>query len=83
MLPKIGCPPKLLSIIRSFHDGMMSTVQFDGDMSAEFEVKSGVEQGCVLNRSRFHAKTKIRKVLIRDMLFADAAALASHDEQGL
>ena len=26
MLPLIGCPPKLLSIVRSFHDGMMSTV---------------------------------------------------------
>ena len=48
MLPLIGCPPKLLSIVRSFHDGMMSTVQFDGNVSAEFGVKSGVKQGCVL-----------------------------------
>ena len=26
MLPIIGCSPKLLSLIRSFHDGMLSTV---------------------------------------------------------
>ena len=45
MLPLIGCPSKLLSIVRSFHDGMMSTVQFDGDMSAKFRVKSRVKQG--------------------------------------
>ena len=31
----IGYLP-ILSIVRSFHDGVMSTVQFDGDMSAEF-----------------------------------------------
>ena len=48
MLPLIGCPPKLLSIVKSFHDGMRSTVQFDGDFSNDFEVKSGVKQGCVL-----------------------------------
>jgi len=118
MLPLIGCPPKLLSIIRSFHDGMMSTVQFDGDISDEFGVKSGVKQGCVLaptlfgiffslllrhafwsstdgvylhsrsdgglfNIARFRAKTKTRTVTIRDMLFADDAALASHSEEGL
>ena len=48
MLPLIGCPSKLLSIVRSFHNDMMSTVQFDGDMPAEFGVKSGVKQGCIL-----------------------------------
>ena len=53
MLPLIGCPPKLLSIVRSFHDGMMSTVQFDGDVSAEFGVKSGVKQGCILAPTLF------------------------------
>jgi len=118
MLPLIGCPPKLLSIVKSFHDGMMSTVQFDGDLSNEFKVKSGVKQGCVLaptlfgiffsmllrhafhtstdgvylhsrsdgslfNTSRFRAKTKLRTVTIRDMLFADDAALVSHSEDGL
>ena len=53
MLPLIGCPPKLLSIVRSFHHSMMSTVQFDGDMTAEFGVKSGVKQCCVLAPTLF------------------------------
>ena len=53
MLPLIGCPPKLLSIVRSFHNGMMSTVQFDGNVSAEFGVKSGVKQGCILTPTLF------------------------------
>ena len=48
VLPLIGCPPRLLSIVRSFHDGMMGTVQLDDDLSAEFGVKSGVKQGCVI-----------------------------------
>ena len=53
MLPLIGCPPKLLIIVRSFHNGMMSTAQFNGNVSAEFGVNSGVKQGCVLTLTLF------------------------------
>ena len=118
LLPRIGCPPKLLSLIQSFHDSMMGTVFFDGDVSAPFPIKSGVKQGCVLaptlfgfffalllkhafgddqegiflhtrsdgklyNNARLKAKTKIRRVLIRDMLFADDAAIVTHSEEHL
>ena len=48
ILPKIGCPPKLLSIIRSFHEDMKGTVVFDGSTSAAVNIRSGVKQGCVL-----------------------------------
>ena len=48
ILPKIGCPPRLLSIIRSFHEDMKSTVVFDRSTSAAFNIRSGVKQGCVL-----------------------------------
>ena len=100
ILPLIGCPPRLL------------IVQYDGETSPEFGVKSGVKLGCVLaptlfgiffdmlfkhtstegvylhfrsngklfNISRLKAKSKTRKVFIRDMLFADDAALATHSE---
>ena len=53
MLPLIGCPSKLLSIVRSFYNDMISVVQFDGDMSAEFGVRSGVKQGCILTPTLF------------------------------
>lgn len=53
ILPKIGCPPKLLSIIRSFHEGMKGTVVFDGSTSAAFNIRSGVKQGCVLAPTLF------------------------------
>ena len=118
LLQKIGCPPHLLAVVRSFHDNMHSTVCYNGATSKEFPVSSGVKQGCVLaptlfgiffsmllqhafkdcsegvfihtrsdgklyNIARLRAKTKVKKVLIREMLFADDAALTSHTEDGL
>jgi hypothetical protein len=117
ILPKIGCPPKLQSLIESFHTDMMRTVQFNGSCSEPFSINSGVKQGCVLaptlfgiffalllkhafgtategiyrtrsdgkffNLSRLRAKTKVREELIRDMLFADDAALATHTQEEL
>ena len=104
VLAKIGCPPKLLSLIQSFHTGMKSIIQFDGWSSEAFSISGGVKQGCVLaptlfgiyfavmlkqafgsstegiylhtrsdgklfSLSRLKAKTKVREVLIRDMVF--------------
>ena len=118
ILPKIECPPKLLSITESFHNNMKGTVQFDGNLSDSFDIRSGVKQGCVLaqtlfgiffsmllkhafgkategiylhsrsdgklfNLARLSAKTKVREILIRDMLFADDAAVATHSEHQL
>ena len=114
----IGCPPKLLRMITSFHKGMKGTVQYDGSSSDPFPIKSSVKQGCVLaltlfdilfslllryafseseegiyphtrsNGSLFNlaclrAKTKVRKVLVREMLFADDAAITAHTETPL
>ena len=118
ILQKIGCPPKLLAIITSFHQDMESTVCLDGATSNAFPVSSGVKQGCVLapilfgiffsmllqyafvdctegvyvwtrsngklfNTARLRAKTKAYVVLIRELLFADDAALTSHSEEDL
>ena len=33
VLGKAGCPPKLLSLLRSFHNGMMGKVLYDGETS--------------------------------------------------
>ena len=47
ILQKIGCPPKLLAIITSFHQDMQSMVCFDGATSNAFPVGSAVKQDCV------------------------------------
>ena len=48
ILPKTGCPPRLLNIIKSFREGMKGTVVFDGSVSDLFDIQRGVKQGCVL-----------------------------------
>ncbi|XP_063585836.1 uncharacterized protein LOC134763209 [Penaeus indicus] len=118
LLQRIGCPPRLLSLVVSFHQDMSGTVQFDGSCSEPFAIKNGVKQGCVLaptlfgiffslllsyafrdsddgvfihtrsngglfNLARLRAKTKIQRVLIRELLFADDAGLVAHTEAAL
>ena len=53
ILSKLGCPPKFVSIIRSFHDGMMARVVENGCVSDPFPVSNGVKQGCVLAPTLF------------------------------
>ena len=48
LLKKIGCPPKLHSIIELFHTDMQSTVCFNDATSDPFPINSGVKQGCML-----------------------------------
>lgn len=114
VLKTVGCPPLLLQLIASFHDGMQATIQYDGSRSSAFAIRSGVKQGCVLaptlfgiyfsvlletafqnspgdillhwrtdgslfDLPRLKAKTKVSQASLRDLLFADDAALAAHD----
>ena len=118
ILEKIGCPPTLLSITRSFHEDMKGTIVYEGSNSEEFNIRSGVKQGCVLaptffgiffsvllkhafrssskgiylrtrsdgklfNLARLKAKTKVRDILIRELLFADDAAVTAHTLEDL
>ena len=53
ILQKIGCPPKLLAIITSFHQDMQSTACFDGATSNAFPVSSRANQGIVLAPTLF------------------------------
>ena len=48
LLHRIGCPPKLLRMITSFHKEMKGTIQYDGSSLDPFPIKSGIKQGCVL-----------------------------------
>ena len=118
ILPKIGGPPKLQSMIESFHTDTKGTKQFNGSSSEPFEIRSDVKHGCVLaptlfgiffgmllkhafdtttegiylrtrsdgrlfNVARLRAKTRVRQVLITDMLFADDATVATHTQEEL
>ncbi len=49
----------------AFHDGVYLHTRSDG---------------CLFNLARLRAKTKVRAVTIREALFADNAALATHTE---
>ncbi|XP_032230249.1 secreted RxLR effector protein 78-like [Nematostella vectensis] len=52
-LRKIGCPPRLHSLIESFHINMEGTVQFNGNLSEPFDIRCVVTQGCVLAPTLF------------------------------
>ena len=52
-LRKIGCPPRLHSLIESFHSNMKGTEQFNSNLSEPFNMCSGVKQGCVLAPTLF------------------------------
>ena len=53
LLEKIGCPPKLLSIIEFLYVNMHGTVSFEGEISEPFKIDSGVKQSCVLASTLF------------------------------
>ena len=48
VLSKLGCPPKIISIARSFHNGMIGRDSINGGMSDVLPITNGVKQGCVL-----------------------------------
>jgi hypothetical protein len=52
ILPRIGVPPKMVKIIRCFHDGMKARL-VAGTEDEEFAVSNGVKQGCVLAPTLF------------------------------
>ena len=53
ILKKVGCPPALLDLIKSFHENMQGTAQVDVMISEPFPIVDGVKQGCVLAPTLF------------------------------
>ena len=48
-LARFGIPPRMLTVIRQFYDGMRACVRLDdGESSDMFDVEQGLRQGCVL-----------------------------------
>ena len=54
VLEKWGAPPKLVGLVRSFHEGMQATVRIGGDSSMGFDVRKGLRQGCTIAPSLFN-----------------------------
>ena len=55
VLQRIGVPPRMLTIIRQFHEGMRACVRSNsGNCSEWFEVGQGLRQGCVLSPLLFN-----------------------------
>ena len=54
VLEKVGVPPNILRIIRSFHDGMRAEVRVDVTATDSIEVKNGLRQGCTLAPTVFN-----------------------------
>ena len=53
LLLRLGCPVKIVNLIKAFHTGMMACVVEDGSKSEMFAVNNGVKQGCVLAPTLF------------------------------
>ena len=70
ILSKLGCPERFVSIIISFHEGMMARVIEHGAASDTFPVSNGVKQGCVLATTLF-------SLLFATMLFAALSKTSS------
>ena len=48
VLEKCGVPPKMLNVVKSFHDGTHAEVRVGSATTKKFEVKNGLLQGCTL-----------------------------------
>ena len=48
VLERIGFPPKFISMIRLFHNGMTGKVLSNRNVTEAFAISNGVKQGCVL-----------------------------------
>ena len=67
-------PPRMLAVIRQFHDGIQACVRLDdGECSDKFDVGQGLRQGCVLAPLLFNTFfTAVLRVAEKRFL-ADAA----------
>ncbi|KAA3670999.1 uncharacterized protein DEA37_0003259 [Paragonimus westermani] len=53
VLGKFGCPGKFVDMVRLLHAGMKTKVQSCGSTSDDFDIVTGVKQGCVLAPALF------------------------------
>lgn len=93
-----GVPPKLLRLMQEYYSSTSATVRLKGQESTDFEVKTGVRQGCILSPPLFNyvvdytlssALREHRGVAvgendyITDLDYADDVALLAESERDL
>ena len=93
----MGCPRKLVNMIKTSYEGMSCRVIHEGQLTKNFEVRTGVRQGCLLSPFLFilvidlvmKTATKEKRNGIQwmmqtqldDLDFADDLALLSHNHR--
>ena len=48
LLEKCGVPPRMLAVVKSFHEGMHAEARIGSDTTEKFEVRNGLRQGCTI-----------------------------------
>ena len=74
VLARFGVPPRMLAVIRQFHDGMQACVRLeDGKCSDTFDVGQGLRQGRVLASLLFNMFFTAVLCVAEKRFLADAA----------
>ena len=74
VLARFGVSPRMLAVIRQFHDGMQACVRLDdGECSDTFDVGHGLRQGCVLAPLLFNKFFTAVMRVAENRFLADAA----------
>ena len=74
ILARFGVPPRMLAVIRKFHDGMQACVRLDyGECSDKFDVGQGLRQRCVLAPLLFNMFFMAVLRVAKKRFLADAA----------
>ena len=67
VLEKCGVPPVMLSVIRSFHDGMKAEVRAGIRTTGSIVVKNGLQQDCTLAPSLFNVYLSAADIAAADV----------------
>ena len=54
LLGQYGVDPKLIRILKNLYEGIMACVRIEGENTEEFDVKTGLRQGCILSPTLFN-----------------------------
>ena len=78
VLARFGIPPRLLAVVRQFHNGMQACVRLDdGECPDMLDVKQGLRQGCVLAPLLFNIFFMVVLPVAEKRFTADAVIMDS------